>query len=147
MASYGDLKFATRSDRKSIKGLAWPVKTTNTGGMFSNNYNEAAVREGLIQLLLTSRGERPMRLDYGTHLRRSVFAPLDGTTVSNLRTSILDAISRYEPRVIVKSFNITPDSEKSRINIELEFSLKDSVLSFHQICLQVDTQGVIITNG
>jgi len=144
MASYGDIKFATRSDRKSIKGLAWPFKTTNTGGMCSNNYNEECVRQGLIQLLLTSRGERPMRLDYGTELRRSVFAPFDGTTISDLRSSVLDAISKYEPRVIVKSFVITPYEETSRIDIDLEFSLKTSVLSLEQILLRVDSQGVTL---
>lgn len=144
MASYGDIKFATRGDRKSIKGLAWPFKTTNTGGMCSNNYNEECVRQGLIQLLLTSRGERPMRLDYGTELRRSVFAPFDGTTISDLRSSVLDSISKYEPRVIVKSFVITPYEDTSRIDIDLEFSLKSSALSFHHIQLRVDSQGVTL---
>ena len=121
MASYGDLKFATRKSVKSIKGLAWPVRLKNTGGMFSNNFNEESIKDGLIQLMLTSRGERPMRLDYGTALRRSVFAPLDAATVSRLKTTILGAIDKYEPRVIVRSFKLTPKPDNSEIDISLVF--------------------------
>jgi phage baseplate assembly protein W len=146
MASYGDIKFATRGGRKSIKGLEWPVRAANTGGMFSNNYNENAVKDGLIQLLLTSRGERPMRLDFGTNLRASVFEPLDGATVSDLKSSVLDAIAKYEKRVVIRSFDIHPDISTSRLDIDLVFSLKSDVLSHHQILLSVDTQGVSI-NG
>ena len=144
MASYGDLSFATRGSKKQIKGMEWPVKVSNTGGMFSNNYNEESVKDGLIQLLLTARGERPMRLDYGTDLRRSVFAPLDETTVSNLRQSILNAISKYEPRIVVRSFEVTPESSKSQINVSLVFSLKNSVLAHDTVLLTVNTKGVVI---
>ena len=146
MASYGDIKFATKGSRKTIRGLEWPVKTSNTGGMFSNNYNEESIKSGLIQLLLTDRGERPMRLDFGTELKRSVFAPLDGATVSQLRQSILDSISKYETRVVVRSLQLTPISDKSQLNVSLVFSVKPDVLSHHTITLSVDTQGVFI-NG
>ena len=146
MASYGDIKFATKGGAKQIRGLEWPVKTSNTGGMFSNNINEEAIKDGLIQLLLTSRGERPMRLDFGTDLKKSVFAPLDGATVANLRSSVLDAIAKYEKRVVVRSLELVPQMENSQINIDLVFSVKDDVLSHHQILLSVNTQGVSI-NG
>ncbi len=144
MASYGDLSFATRSSKKHIKGMEWPVKVSNTGGMFSNNYNEESVKDGLIQLLLTARGERPMRLDYGTDLRRSVFAPLNETTVNSLRQSVLTAISKYEPRIIVRSFEVIPEDGKSQIDISLVFSLKNSVLAHDTVLLTVNTKGVVI---
>ena len=91
MASYGDLTFITTDFDTTVKGIAWPASTSSTGGMFSRNYNEEAVKDGLIQLLLTQRGERPMRLDFGTDLRKSVFSPFDSATVEGLRKSILSA--------------------------------------------------------
>ena len=147
MASYADLQFAVQSSKKIVRGLEWPVLLNNTGGMFSNNYNEESIKDGLIQLLLTSRGERPMLLDYGTALRRSVFAPLDGTTVSELRRTILGAIAKYEDRVIVRSFEIIPRNDDSEIDIELEFSMKGGVIGTDKIRLTVTKQGPIIYGG
>ena len=146
MATYGDLQFATTSKTQTVKGLQFPVKTSNTGGMFGRNFNEEAIKDGLIQLIMTQRGERPMRLDYGTDLRSSVFGALDAKTVSNLRTTILAAIERYEPRVIVRSFEIIPDDANSSISMKLAFSIRDNVFYTDQIYLTVDSKGVTI-NG
>ena len=146
MASYGDLTFVTTSRTSTVKGMEWPWSITNTGGMCSSNYNEVSVRQGLIQLLLTQRGERPMRLDYGTELRASVFAPLDSQTIAVLKESILTAINRYEPRVVVRTFDITPKSDNSEVDISLVFSMKENVFTTEGISLTVNTQGIKI-NG
>tara|TARA_R110002110_G_scaffold212570_9_gene425534 strand:- start:182 stop:523 length:342 start_codon:yes stop_codon:yes gene_type:complete len=113
--------------------------------MFSVNFNESSVREGLIQLLLTSRGERPMRLDYGTDLRASIFAPLDSVTIDNMRTTIKTAIDIYEPRVIVRSLDIS-SSEASELNLSLVFSMRENVFSTQGIYLTINNQGAVI-NG
>jgi phage baseplate assembly protein W len=146
MASYGDLSFTTTNAAHAVRGLAWPCRINNTGGMFSANYNETSIRDSLIQLLLTQRGERPMRLDYGTALRTSVFAPMDSQTVENLESSIRTAIERYEPRVIIRSFSLTPSEETSQMFLEIAFSVKDNVFTTDGIYLTVNTQGVEI-NG
>ena len=145
MASYGDLQFVTTNTPHSVRGLTWPCKTTNTGGMFSVNFNETSVREGLIQLLLTSRGERPMRLDYGTDLRRSVFAPLDVVTINNLKETIQSAIATYEPRVIIQSLKVEQTKE-SELDISLVFSMRGNVFSTNGIYLTINSQGATI-NG
>ena len=146
MASYGDLQFVTTNTVHAVKGLAWPCRVENTGGMFSINYNETSIKDSLIQLILTQRGERPMRLDYGTDLRSSVFAPMDAQTIEGLETSIKTAIERYEPRVLIRSFTLSPSEETSEMNLELAFSVKDNVFSTDGIYLTVNTQGVVI-NG
>jgi uncharacterized protein len=140
--TYGDVHFVTQKYEKTVKGLQFPVKTTNTGGMFSRNFNEEAIKDGLLQLIMTQRGERPMRYDYGTTLRASVFAPLDSQTVSDLRNSIQTAIEKYEPRVIIRELNVVPVTENSQINVELVFSPKDNVFFSDRIALTVDSQGV-----
>jgi len=146
MASYGDLEFATTSKERAIKGLEWPMMTSNTGGWCSSNYNAQAIKQGLMQLLLTSRGERPMRLDYGTTLRRAVFDELDGRTVKSLRESIQYAILKYEPRINVKSLLVQPSEDQSAINISLSFTIKGSALEAEKMDLIVSQSGVQI-NG
>ena len=136
MASYGDVTFVTTDDNLSIKGLQFPVKTTNTGGMFSRNLDTRSIKEGLLQLL--------MRLDFGTDLRTSVFAPMDSQLVQSLRQSILSAIDLYEPRVVVRNLEISPDEANSKVSIELAFSIKNDVFYKDTIILTVDNTGVQI---
>jgi len=146
MASYGDVTFVTTNDVSSIKGLQFPVKTTNTGGMFSRNLDGRSIREGLLQLLMTQRGERPMRLNYGTTLRSSVLAPLDSNLTSEVRQSILSAIDLYEPRIVVRSLDVVPDEAESRLFITLKFAIKNNVFFTDTITLTVDSTGVQIND-
>jgi len=145
MASYGDLQFATRKNQKVIRGVQWPVKQENTGGMFSCAYNQEAVKDGLVQLILTQKGERPMRPGYGTNLRAAPFEPMDGITIGALEKSILTAIEKYEPRVTIIDFKLIPNEETSELDLSLVFSLKNNVLTTESIFLTVGaTKNILI---
>ena len=85
-----------------------------------------------------------MRLDYGTDLRNSVFGPLDESTVDSLRTTIAAAIEKYAPRVVVRSFDVVPDEDKSQIDISLVFSMKENVFTTEGISLTVNSKGIQI---
>lgn len=144
--TYGDLSFVTKNSKRTVKGFQFPVSTSNTGGMFARNFDSEAIRDGLIQLLMTQRGERPMRYNYGTILRTAVFQPLDSQLISNIRNSIQSAIDLYEPRVVVRALNVTARESESAVDIELAFSIKDNVFSVETLNLTVNAQGVQI-NG
>ena len=141
--SYGDLSFVTKNDKRTIKGMQYPVRISNTGGTFARNFDVEAIRDGLVQLIMTQKGERPMRADFGTITRAAVFAPLDAQLLSDIETSIRDAIDRYEPRVTLRGLSVLPTDE-SAINIDLEFSIKGGVLSIQRLNLIVNSQGVEI---
>ena len=70
-----------------------------------------------------------MRPDFGTDLRASVFDPLDVEMIDTLREQILQTISRYEPRVIVKRIALTPDHERHTLKVELYITSKDDLLN------------------
>lgn len=141
--SYGDLSFVTKNDKRTIKGMQYPVRASNTGGTFARNFDVEAIRDGLIQLIMTQKGERPMRADFGTITRAAVFAPLDTQLLFEVEKSIRDAIERYEPRVSLRGLSVR-ESDDSRINIILEFSIKGGTLSVQRLNLTVNSQGVEI---
>tara|TARA_R110000751_G_scaffold307150_2_gene427496 strand:+ start:500 stop:736 length:237 start_codon:yes stop_codon:yes gene_type:complete len=70
-----------------------------------------------------------MRPDFGTDLRASVFEPLDTEMIDILREQILQTISKYEPRVIVKRVSLTPDHEQQTLKVELYITSKDDLLT------------------
>lgn len=144
--TYGDLNFVTKNSKNTVKGLQFPVSTANTGGMFARNVDSEAIKDGLLQLIMTQNGERPMNYEYGTILRAAVFEPLDGELISTIENSIQQAIRKFEPRVVIKSLRVTPENETAAVNISLNFSIKEGVFSTQTINLTVDAQGVQI-NG
>ena len=132
MASF-DLQNLQVPNKKNILGLAFPMRLEGVGGYASQNENIGALRDGVLQLILTTRGARVMRPDYGTDLRKSVFDPLDATILQSLRNQITSTISKYEPRVIVKKLTLTPDYERNQLNVQLLITSKDDLLNAQMV--------------
>jgi len=57
------------------------------------------VKNDVLQLLFTLRGERVHRPTFGTALRSTVFEPLTESVLDSLRNDILEAIDENEPRL------------------------------------------------
>lgn len=62
---------------------------------------DACVRQSILLLLSTTRGERVMRPDYGCDLHRLVFSPNDATTAGLAIHYVRTAVERWEPRARV----------------------------------------------
>tara|TARA_R110000824_G_scaffold93685_2_gene226458 strand:- start:5448 stop:5789 length:342 start_codon:yes stop_codon:yes gene_type:complete len=99
------------------------------GGYLAQNENLRSLRDCVVQLIMTGRGARVMRPDYGTDLRSSVFDPLTEDSIDSLRTQILSTIAKYEPRVIVQRISLTPDFERHTLKVELYITSKDDLLT------------------
>ena len=128
MANF-DLQYVTIPSRKNVLGLAFPMRNDGVGGFLTQNENLGALRDGVRQLLLTSRGARVMRPDFGTDIRKSVFEPLTEDVIDSLRNQIIEAITKYEPRVIVKKLAVDADYERNQLNIKLRIASKDDLLT------------------
>lgn len=77
------------------------------------------IKNDVKQLLLTSPGERVLRPDYGTIIRKTPFELLDEATLAALRRSIRTALETYEPRVLFKDikFVTKPDSNYMELTV------------------------------
>jgi phage baseplate assembly protein W len=85
--------------------------------------DERLIKNDLLQLLLTSPGERVFRPDFGTELRRSMFEPIDDFQVGNIKNSIARSIDQFEPRVRVSEIFIERDDENNQLNIKVYAAL------------------------
>jgi phage baseplate assembly protein W len=73
--------------------------------------DDAAVRQALLLLILTTPGERVMRPLYGCHLRRLLFGPNDDTTAGLAIHYVRSAIQRWEPRIDILDLDATRDPD------------------------------------
>ena len=120
------LEYLTTSRRKKVAGLSFPMSVSGVGGIFTSNEGIKSIRDGIIQLLLTARGERVMHPEFGTDVRRFVFEPNDPLLIDNLKQQISRSIEAYEPRVVVKRLKLTPYDDV--VKITLTMALKDDFL-------------------
>lgn len=87
--------------------------------VLSRQVDERLIKNDLLQLLLTSPGERVMRPEFGGPIRRYVFNPMDGAGVTALRSRIKDIIAEYEPRVEVSDVVIDTDDDNNLMLIKV----------------------------
>tara|TARA_R110002012_G_scaffold15255_1_gene61212 strand:+ start:159 stop:569 length:411 start_codon:yes stop_codon:yes gene_type:complete len=132
-----NLQYQKTENRTDILGLAFPLRSDGIGGVMTQSENLTALRDGVIQLIMTARGARVMRPDYGTDIRQSVFEPMDSTTVDTLRGQITQTIAKYEPRVVVQQLNIFPQEEQNTLTISLVLSTKNDLLTTTSVALTV----------
>lgn len=89
------------------------------GRIFDYQEDEKLIKNDLIQLLLTTPGERVMRPDFGTKLRGFVFENITPISLTLLKENILVAINKYEERVTIVSLDFMDNSANNTIIIQL----------------------------
>ena len=114
-------------ERKDWLGRGWvyPVRIDpHTGGIAFAEY-EADIRQSIMIILGTSRGERVMRPDFGCGIHDLVFEVVDVATLTRVEAAIDDAMTKYEARIEVLSVRANPLlAAEGQLLIELEYRVR-----------------------
>ena len=105
-------------------GWAFPVQTDDSGGIALSS-RERDIAEAIRIILLTPKGERVMRPEFGCQIHTLIFAPNDATTAGLACYYVSEALAMWEPRIRV--LDIVPRTESStpeRLDIEIEYEIK-----------------------
>jgi uncharacterized protein len=102
---------------------------------------EDSVRQSILLLLATRRGERVMRPDYGCDLHRLVFSPNDDTTAGLATHYVERALARWEPRIqIVRLDASRAEGDPGRLDIHLQYRVR-ATLRVEQLTFPVNLGG------
>lgn len=87
---------------KDVLGSGWqfPVRTNERGGIATSAY-EQKIRESIQVILGTAKGERLMRPNFGCAIHDFVFAAIDTSTLTMVKSAIREALIQWEPRIEV----------------------------------------------
>lgn len=81
------------------------------------------IKQSIGDILTTPIGTRIMRELYGSFIPELIDAPFNGVTVQRLIAATYDAISRWEPRVILSRVWVDADKDGT-VSILLEGKVK-----------------------
>jgi len=107
------------------RGWAYPVRIDPaTGGIAYSEY-EVDIRQSIMIILGTARGERVMRPDFGCGIHDLVFEVIDVAALTRVETAVRDALTRYEARIEVSKVNADPlQAADGLLLIELEYRVR-----------------------
>jgi len=97
----------------------------SANGVFSSNYQtKDAVKNNLINYMLTGRGERFMNPTFGSGLRNFLFDQVDTQKLDTLSSTIAQEVSMMFPKVVVTHLNINPDVDRNTIELVMSYQIK-----------------------
>ena len=113
------------SDFRGV-GWAFPIQL-DARGRFALARHERDIEQAILMILLTPKGQRLMRPEFGCQIHDLIFAPNDATTWGLADYYIREALAMWEPRIEVREviINADPKSEDgSRLLIEIVYTIK-----------------------
>jgi phage baseplate assembly protein W len=114
-------------ERKDFLGRGWamPVDIDQRTGLVASVEYEEDIRQSILIILETARGERVMRSDFGCGIHELVFEAVDSRTLQRIRSEVEDALRRYEARIEVLGITIDEDATSEGVlMIELEYQVR-----------------------
>ncbi len=85
--------------------------------------DEAAIKQAVVNLLLTNKGERFFNANIGSSVSSMLFEPLDYGTAGMISSEIENTLRLYEPRINVLSVDTIPNFDENGFDVELSFEI------------------------
>ena len=105
-------------------GWAFPVGVNARGGIALAR-RERDVEEAIFMILLTPKGQRVMRPEFGSRLHDLIFAPNNATTAGLAAYYVEEALGMWEPRIKVLGVVANPDPlNHDMLRIEINYEIK-----------------------
>jgi phage baseplate assembly protein W len=86
----------------------------NAPGVFNSIYStREQIKFNIVNLVLTSKGERIENPNFGTTLRSQLFGQMTEDTLDSVREDIINSISLYIPEVAVRNIELLIEPNES----------------------------------
>lgn len=95
------------------QGFRFPVKSDPVTGKLETVSWEEDIKQAIYIILMTRKGERVMRPEFGCGIHDFAFASMDYTTISMMEKSIMEALILWEPRIRDTEVEIVMDGQES----------------------------------
>jgi uncharacterized protein len=114
-------------------GLSFPLGVDSQGRIKMNSF-EDHVRQSILLILQTVRGERVMRSEFGAGLRTHVFSPVTAATAPLVAHEVKEALIRFEPRIEVLEVKVTDDARNpGALLVDIDYRVRRTDTLFNLV--------------
>lgn len=122
---------------REFQGTGWkfPVQTDALGQIVLSQ-NEQDIKESVEIILMTTRGERVMRPEFGCGIRDLVFEPINVGTLALIEADIRESLTLFEPRIDVlevKVYSDKEDADQGKLRIEVRYRVRTTNSEFNLV--------------
>jgi hypothetical protein len=94
---------------------------------FSSTYStKDQIKSNLINLMLTTKGDRIMNPFFGTNLRKFIFEGITDSNIDGLKASLANDIYVFIPEISIVSIDITPNVDYNLIDLSINYIINIS---------------------
>lgn len=88
------------------------------------------IKQSIKDILLTAKGSRVMRRDYGSNLYKLIDKPITASLMLQLSVACVMALKQWETRITLTRFHVGfQEGETQKMVCTLDFTIKQSNLS------------------
>lgn len=117
--------------------IQYPFKNSEKGHfVMLTETDKDAIKSDLMHLILTAKGERFYKPDFGTNLLRFIFEPNDGYTEVGIVEEISTTVSKYLPNLKVTSVTIEtdPNNEYTAV-VSINYNITEDVFQSSDVAI------------
>ena len=86
----------------------------------------AAIKQAVLNILLTEKGERLYNSDFGSDVRSYLFEPLDYGTSAQIKLTIRSTIEEFEPRIRILNLDVWPNFNDNAFGVDMTYEIVGS---------------------
>ena len=107
-------------------GWKYPVSVESNGSISSSSYEEN-IRESILLILGTAKGERLMRPEFGCSIHEYAYGTMDTLTRRMIENAVYEALVDWEPRIEVNEIKtLTEKAQEGKLLINIDYKVRRS---------------------
>jgi phage baseplate assembly protein W len=113
-------------------GTGFPLTLEPTTHAVARAEYEESVRQSMLIILGTAKGERVMRPDFGCGIHDLVFENLSAATIGRVDREVHEALLRLEPRIDVTGVAVTAGANNVLL-IDIDYEVRATNTAFNLV--------------
>lgn len=114
-------------------GAGFPLRVDRETGVFLRAEYEESVRQSILIILGTAKGERVMRPDFGCGIHDLVFQNMSAGTMGRVQQTVREALLRFEPRIDVTDVVVRTGAAENVLEIHIQYEVRATNNAFNLV--------------
>ncbi len=119
------------------------AKTTQQQDIVAD-YDLGAIRNSIINIFLTSPGDKLLNPEFGIDLRDYLFLGVTDTIAASIYDVIFNNITRFEPRIVLNNLQVIPDYDNQQYTINMSIGVPFLRADEYILNLYLNSQGYVV---
>ena len=100
--------------------------------------DDRAIKQSVLNILLTKRGERPFDPNFGTNITAQLFENFDPIVETLIDEEVRSSLRNNEPRVRVLNVTVDGSPDNNRLDVSVEFEIRSPEAPITSVSFSVE---------